>query len=101
MEKYRQFGILFQMVIRLWALSQFPHSTSATASLPPPFTHMLEMIRMVAGWNHNRCPDVWFSISKCNCTYSRQETACRPRFYEIKGKAVPLQAWSGPEGTEW
>jgi len=88
MGKYRQFGILFQMVIRPWAVSQFPHSTSATASLSPPFIHMLEMTHRVAGWNHNRYPDdVGFSISNCNCTYSGKETACRPRFYEI-GKSI-------------
>jgi len=58
---------------------------SATVSLSPLFTHMLEMARTVAGWKHNRCPDVGFSIS--NCTYSGEETACRPRFYEI-GKSI-------------
>jgi len=46
---------------------------------------MLEMTLMVAGWNHNRCPDMGFSISNCNCTYSGKETSFRPRFYK-KGK---------------
>jgi hypothetical protein len=46
---------------------------------------MTDTLRAVYGLLHMRCVSLCF----CTCAVS----ACK-----IKGKAVPLQAWSGPEG---
>ena len=42
-------------------------------------------------------------ISQCQSyvkvTQSQSVTFCKEGFYSDKGKAIPLQAWTGPEGS--
>jgi hypothetical protein len=66
---------------------------SSTALIPVHTTSVLQVILYL----HNYCVGFRYKYVKCLFFYGKRKLGLR--IFILKSKAVPLQAWSGPEGS--